>query len=262
MLGHTLACYLICAVVAEALPQSFVLDKGTIEGAVLEPPPPEPLLNTSSETLSSATTSRTTLLTSLTSTPVHTAAADSTVTTALNGTTSATCLPTTTVVITLPNPTPRPTTASGRSDDEDTLTDDEQDAAATPFDTAAPEPISKWPHWFTAATFTLVFYDILTLGIFLWLWIFGYLWWFRPGDSRGSGRERVWQRRGVVSEGTEMARMDMGRMDRFGGDRFGRYERTSEWVRTGRGYGRVRSGSWESMREAELEGEMRRLGMI
>ena len=57
----------------------------------------------------------------------------------------------------------------------------------------------------------------------------------------------------------------MARVDRFGRDGFGRYERTSEWVGTGRGYGRVRSESWErarSAREAELEGEMRRLGMI
>lgn len=48
--------------------------------------------------------------------------------------------------------------------------------------------------------------------------------------------------------------------DRHGDER---YER--EWMRTGRGYGRVRSESWErarSAREAELEGEMRRLGMI
>lgn len=64
-----------------------------------------------------------------------------------------------------------------------------------------------------------------------------------------------------MSEGA----IEMARVDRFGRNGIARYERTSEWVRTGRGYGRVRSDSWERVRgarEAELESEMRRLGII
>lgn len=59
----------------------------------------------------------------------------------------------------------------------------------------------------------------------------------------------------------EMARTDMLAVRGRHGD--GRYER--EWMRAGRDYGRARSESWErarSAREVELEGEMRRLGMI
>ena len=258
MLGRTLACCMFLTAGAEALPQSFALDMGSIDGAVLDSSRPAPLFNTTNRALSSTTTFQTTLLTPPTSTPKLTAASNSTIPTP-NRAIHTTCLPTTTIVITLPNPTPRPTTTSERSDEEEILTDDEQHVAATPFDTATPEPLSKWPYWFTAATFTLVFYDILTMGIFLWLWVLGYLWWFRRGSGT-QGSERRWGRGAVLQR-----RVDMARVDRFGRDGFGRYERTSEWVGTGRGYGRVRSESWErarSAREAELEGEMRRLGMI
>lgn len=111
-----------------------------------------------------------------------------------------------------------------------------------------------------------MFYDVFTLGIFLWLWVFGYLWWFRRGGVRGvewGWRTRTGRR---VDGAVEMASMmGVSRRDGFGRHEGWRHERTSEWVRTGRGHGRMRSESWERMRrlrEAELEGEMRRLGMI
>jgi len=56
-----------------------------------------------------------------------------------------------------------------------------------------------------------------------------------------------------------MARMDINRAEN------GRREMTREWVRTGRGYERVRDEAWERIRaarEVELEREMVRLGMI
>lgn len=60
--------------------------------------------------------------------------------------------------------------------------------------------------------------------------------------------------------GLELVRMDVTRLDRSG-----QYGRSNEWVRTGRGYGRMRSENWEMTRSAEgteLENEMRRLGII
>ncbi|KAF9696730.1 hypothetical protein EKO04_005462 [Ascochyta lentis] len=261
MLIRTFASHLAFTVVAVALPNSFVLDMGSIDGAAIDKLPSAPLLTTTTDALSMPMATQvhflTTNVTNLPSAPPWLSNSTST---SVNSTTRTTCFPTTVVTVTLPNPTPRPTPGSERSDggdvlndDENTLTDNEHDVAATPFDTSTPEPLSAWPHWFTAATFTLVFYDAITLGLFLWLWVFGYLWWFRRG---GETRRGGWVRRGALSEGMEMAPTL---------DRLGRHQRTSEWVGSGRRYGRVRSRSWErvrSMREAELESEMRRLGMI
>lgn len=150
----------------------------------------------------------------------------------------------------IPNPTPTPNSGVPRSESEDSSSNDPQDNSGTPFSTAVPEADSKWPSWFTAATFTLVFYDLLTLGALLWCWVFGYLWWMSRGVHDG----------GAGVEGyMEMARMDINRAEN------GRREMTREWVRTGRGYGRVRDEAWERIRaarEVELEREMVRLGMI
>ena len=252
MLSHMLISYLVFAVGAEALPYSFVLDVGSMGDAVFEVLPSAPLSNTTAKALVPTTIARTTTDSSSVLTPMRTAADPVILTTYANSTTHTTCLPTTTVTIVLPNQTPR--TQSGSERGEDTLSNDEPDTAATPFDSSNPAPLSKWPHWFTAATFTLIFYDIITLGLFLWLWVFGYLWWF----CRSNGREREWRRRGGVSEGAmEMAPSIV--------DRFRRHQRASEWASSGRGYGRVRSESWgrtRNVRERELENEMRRLGMI
>ena len=259
MLGRLLACYMVFAGVVAALPQSFVLDMGSIEGAVLADAPSAPPPNTMAAALSPSTILQTTPFIPQTFTSILASPANST-TTALNNTSYTTCLPTTTIVITLSNLTPRPTTTTEHDEDEDTLNDDSQNADATSFDAATPESLSNWPHWFTAATFTLLFYDFLTLGVFLWLWVFGYLWWFRRGNRYGGARERVWQRRGGVSgEGAVIGMMD----------RSGRYVLADDWERlaqgSGRRHGRVRSESWgrtRTAREAELESEMRRLGMI
>jgi hypothetical protein len=229
---------------------------GNIDGAALESFAPLP--NTTSHAFNWPTTLQTVSTPTMNSLSVHTLVLNSTsapnsiITTAaaaINSTRTS-YLPTTTIVVTLPNPTPRPTSSSDRNDEIGSLTNDED---AAPLDTTNSESLSKWPHWFTAATFTLVFYDILTLGIFLWLWVFGYLWWFRQGNGRRGARGR----RGRVGE-VEMARMDTPARYGEGGP----YE--TEWVRTTR-YGRARSESEQrarSAREAELEGEMRRLGMI
>ncbi|KAF3045220.1 hypothetical protein E8E12_010826 [Didymella heteroderae] len=248
MLGRTIAYMALLLTGAQALPQSFILDMGNIDSAV--PDPSAALANTTSRAFNWPTTLQTASVQTTTSAPGHTPVLNSTVTAAATFNSTRTGLPTTTIVVTLPDPTPRPTSTSERNDETSSLTDNED---ATPLDTTAFEPLSKWPHWFTAATFTLVFYDVLTLGIFLWLWVFGYLWWFRRSNDR---TRRAWGRRGRVGE-VEMSRMDVP--TRYGD---GRHER--EWVRTTR-YGRVRSDSEQrarSAREAELEGEMRRLGMI
>ncbi|KZM18341.1 uncharacterized protein EKO05_0000316 [Ascochyta rabiei] len=262
MLIRTLTSLPTFTAVAGALPYSFVLDVDSIDGAAIDGPPSAPLLLTTTEAFGSPTTALSPFPTSIVSMLAYAPVRPAIVTTTgVGNTTLTTCLPTTVITITLPNPTPRPTTGSERSDDRDTssndensLTDNDSDDAATPFDTSTPEPLSAWPHWFTAATFTLVFYDAITLGLFVWLWVFGYLWWFGRGRETRMGG---WVRRGAVSESMEMAPTL---------DRHGRYERTSEWVGSGRSrYGRARSRSWErarSLREAELESEMRRLGMI
>lgn len=246
--------YLVFAIGAEALPYSFVLDVGSMDDGVFEVLPSAPLSNITEKALIPTTVAQTTTLSSTTPTPMPTATDSTILAMYVNSTTHTTCLPTTTVTIILPNQTPRTQSGSERGEGKDTLSDDKPDAAATPFDSSTPEPLSKWPHWFTAATFTLIFYDIITLGLFLWLWVFGYLWWF----CRSNGQERGWRRRGGVSEGTMVMAPSIM-------DRFRRHERSSEWARSGRGYGRVRSSSLErtrNVRERELENEMRRLGMI
>ncbi|KAJ8118848.1 hypothetical protein OPT61_g264 [Boeremia exigua] len=260
MLGRTLVrCVFLAASVA-LQHHSFASAMGNIDGSVRDPPPPAPLLNATSEALSSSTPIRTTLSTSATSAAKLMITAGSGVATTLNCTASASCLPTTTIVITLLNPTLTPDTGTSRSEHDGALTDDELDGAGTPFETAGPDPVSKWPHWFTAATFTLIFYDILTLAIFVWLWVFGYLWWFRRGGRRRENR-RGW-RGGAVSPGQmELARMASMGLERAGG---GSHERTGEWVRTGGGNERVRSASQEARnaRRVELENELRLLGMF
>lgn len=241
MLGRTLAYVALLLAGTHALPQSFVLDMGNID--VAAPDPSAPLASTTSHAFNWPTTLQTAPIPTITSAPAYTTAPNSTMTAAATLNSTRTTLPTTTVVVTLPNPTPRPSSSS-------TLTHTDDDTA--PFDTSTSEPLAKWPHWFTAATFTLVFYDILTLGIFLRLWVFGYLWWFRRG---GDGRNRAWGRR-RRGGGREMWRMDVPGRHGDGRER--------EWVRSTR-YGRVRSESEQRarrVREAELEGEMRRLGMI
>ncbi|KAF1931690.1 uncharacterized protein M421DRAFT_2331 [Didymella exigua CBS 183.55] len=211
MLGRLLA-YSISLAGTQALPQSFVLDMGRIDGAVLDSPP-GPLFNTTTRAFGWPTTLQTASTSRITSLPVQSLAANSFI--IANVSSTRTCLTTTTVMITLPNPTLRPTSTFERDDDQGALTDGEPDA--TPFDTATAKPFSKWPHWFTAATFTLVCYDILTLGLLLWLWVFGYLWWFH---GRSDGNESAWRRRGGLS-GMEMSRIGMA--ERYDG----RYER--EW---------------------------------
>lgn len=250
MLGQTLARF-VMIVGAIALPQSFVLDMGSIDGAAVDAPP-APLPNTTSHGFNWPTTLQTANTQTKPLVPMYTLVLNTSMTrAALNDTHSA--LPTTTVIVALPNPTPRPTSTSERNDSTGSLTDDED---AMLFNTTTSEPLLRWPHWSTAATFTLVFYDILTLVIFLWLWVFGYLWWFRRGtDTRRGARGR----RGRVDE-VEMSTMDMPAGS--GEATYGRRER--EWVRNTRNW-RMRSEREQrarSVREAELEAEMRRLGMI
>ncbi|KAF3047328.1 hypothetical protein E8E11_003484 [Didymella keratinophila] len=200
MLGHTLARFVLI-VGATALPQSFVLDMGSVDGAAVNSPVPPPL-NTTSHAFNWPTTLQTASAQATTHVFMYTPVLNSTATTQAAFNSTRIALPTTTVVVTLPNPTPRPTSTSERNDNTGSLTNDED---VTPFDTTTSEPLSRWPHWFTAATFTLVFYDILTLGIFLWLWVFGYLWWFRRGNDTRSG---AWGRRDRAGE-VEMSGMDM-----------------------------------------------------
>jgi hypothetical protein len=236
----------------QALSQSFVLDMGNIDGAV--PDASAPLANSTSHAFNWPTTLRTASTQTVASSPRHKPLLNSSTTTVIAVNSTRTCLPTTTVIVTLPSPTPRPTSTSEHNDNTGSLTNDEY---ATPFDTTTSGSLSRWPHWFTAATFTLVFYDIMTLGVFLWLWVFGYLWWFRRGGNSNVGRNSAWNRRG-----NDRGEVEMWRMDRPA--RYGEGRREREWVRTTR-YGRVRSEgeqSARSAREAELEGEMRRLGMI
>lgn len=257
MVRRTLVVSVAIAALATAMPYSFILDMGTTEGGFIDAPPIAPPPNTTTEAHASANATQTTASALSMLTPVPTSYSNTTSTT-YNSTASTTCLPTTTVTIALPNPTPRPGPGAERGEGEPSNTDSEGEPPqkhnqGDPFDTDVATAVSRWPHWFTAATFTLIFYDIITLGLFVWMWVFGYLWWFR---RRGNGTRRDgWRRRGAVSEGMETAPTV---------DRWGRYERTSEWVRHGR-YGRTRSLSWErvrSAREVELESEMRRLGMI
>ncbi|KAF3010667.1 hypothetical protein E8E13_005274 [Curvularia kusanoi] len=91
-----------------------------------------------------------------------------------------------------------------------------------------------WPQWLTAATFTLVFYDMVTLAVFLWLWIFGYLWWLRREGRAGSrGRRGGGARNGGSIEGIEMVAV-----------------------------GRARGGEVVGGGEEALRREMRRMGLI
>lgn len=103
------------------------------------------------------------------------------------------------------------------------------------------------------ATFSLVSYDVLTMGVFLWLWVFGYLWWFRRENDVDRTARRI---RGMGDVEIAMMGMQAGYAD-------GGYERN--WARTTRVYARARTESEQrarTAREAELEAEMRRLGMI
>lgn len=179
------------AAVASALPYAFVLDTRAVDA-----PPPFPPPNSTTDALSTNTI--------LHSPPLARAPAN-------NAPTS----PTTTVTLT-PTPvhlTPPPTTPQRSDPDPHTRSE------AAPFTTTAAAPASKWPPWFTAASFTLVFYDIIACAVLVWLGVYGYLGWMRGG--REDRRREM-----------EMVRED-------GGD----------WARRRR-------------REAEVEAEMRRLGMI
>ncbi|KAH6643686.1 hypothetical protein C7974DRAFT_407407 [Boeremia exigua] len=217
MLGHTLAHCVLLATGAAAQLQSFALDMGSVDGvstSVL----PAPLLTTTSEALNSIATASSTWLISTIPAPDSTVATNSSTTSTFDRT-NTTCLPTTVIVITLSNPTPTPTPVVEAWRNEEAPNDHRQEGAGSPFDTAGSESITKWPNWFTAATFALVFYDILALGVFLWLWVFGYLWWFR-WSARARGDARAW-RRGPGH--VEMARMEVGRHT------VGRDENTTEW---------------------------------
>lgn len=227
MLCRTLAHHMTLAAAVAPRPQNFALDTGSIDGGE------DSFLaaaahSTTNEALSSPTAIWTTVFTPTASVLEPTEAVDSSFTAPVNCTT---CLTTTTVVTALPSPTSTPADAF-RDEDEDVLIDDVQGGIDIPFETAPLEHDSKWPSWFTVASFTLVFYDILTLGLLLWMWAFGYLWWLRLG---GRARHNRMVARGYV----EMARMDFGRVE------VGRHERTVRYAR-----------------EAELEREMVRLGMI
>ncbi|KAJ4991476.1 hypothetical protein SVAN01_03123 [Stagonosporopsis vannaccii] len=249
MLVCTLAHIFLLASSVAAQPQISALDMVSIDDGSNKLPAPA-LQRTSSKALSSVTAAQSTFSSATTSAPHVLVDTKSSFTVPVNRTT---CLPTTTLVVILPNPTPTPDSGAPRSEGGFPLSDDEQHGAGAPLDTAAPEAVSRWPHWFTAGTFALVFYDILALGALLWVWAFGYLWWFRRGS----------QARYNTVTGTEghieMARLDIERVET------GRREITREWVRTGRGNGGIRREAWERVRrarEVELERELIRLGMI
>ncbi|KAG9206591.1 hypothetical protein G6514_003424 [Epicoccum nigrum] len=135
---------------------------------------------------------------------------------------------------TLPYPTPSPTppptsldpreaTRNNSSTDDD---DDDGDDQDTDTDTA---PLQKWPKWLGAATLALVFYDALTLCVFLWLWIAGSLWWLPwLGQAGDDPEERAWEE---VRWGVELAGLEEG-------------------ARTA------------TAREVGVEREMRRMGMV
>lgn len=254
MLGRVLTYSALLGAV-HALPESFILKTGNIDSAVPSSPP---LHSTANSTLAMATVSNANLTISSPLPSSLRTQANATLitalTTALTNISNPFHLPTTTIIVTIPNPTPSPTAT--RSHDGD----DRDHAAKSPSDSAASDPLSKWPYWFTAATVTLVIYDFVTLGIFLWLWVFGYLRWIRRG---GVPDNRRWWRRWCARNGSgEMARLASVRAE----DRSGRYEgdgewMMGEWVRRGR----ARSESWERARrarETEMESEMRRLGML
>ncbi len=240
---HTLAYALSLGAIAAALPYSFILDVGSINAGVIDAPPAASQQNMTTEIPTPSSTAKTmihlstTIASTFTTAPAQTSDAT---TVTINSTTRTSHPPTTTITITLARLTPVPSTNASHNEDVNLSGDDEQREQrgyGDPFTADDPHPVSKWPPWMTAATFTLFFYDIITFGLFLWLWVFGYLEWL----GRDSGRQRA--------EATEMIRMD----------RLGRYER-------GRGgYGRVRSESWARVRtatEAELEANMSRLGFI
>jgi hypothetical protein len=67
------------------------------------------------------------------------------------------------------------------------------EVSAPPVSTGRHAEQEHWPAWLPAVTFMLVFYDLATVVLFVWLWACGHLVWLRrerrgPGDER-TGRE-------------------------------------------------------------------------
>jgi hypothetical protein len=245
MLHHRLTSLVLFAAIACALPYSFVLDVGNVGYGFVDAPPSLLPQSTTTEALRPVTTAQTTF--SISSVPVPSFTSVSDTTSITHGDATITSCPSTntTIVTPLPNPTPDPNIEPSRGENEisSTNSDGEQYnrfVQGDHFDLNDPSAVARWPRWFAAATFTLLFYDIITFGALLWLWVFGYFWWF--GRSNRGARER----RVAVFSGS----MGMVRAER---------QVRNSW------YGRARSDSWErerNAREVELEREMRRLGFI
>ena len=58
-------------------------------------------------------------------------------------------------------------------------------------DDVGPLDPKPWPKWLGPATFALVFYDALTMCAFLWLWLTGHFWWLSCFGGERGEEERL-----------------------------------------------------------------------
>jgi hypothetical protein len=195
---HPLWLVAVAAVPITALPYTFILDPDfvpahteTLEDAAIFDDPP----------------SRTEPLSNPPATTYYKDAGTQTLTTVL--TTAATAT----------------TTATDAATEQPALTAPPPPHTAVPTPSASPSPVhpagqaepEHWPLWLSGVTFFLIFYDLVTVVVFVWLWVCGHLVWLchesrnmREGDGEG-GEVRGYV---VVREGERMSVGDRGREER------------------------------------------------
>jgi hypothetical protein len=195
---HPLWLVAVAAAPVTALPYTFVLDPDfvpahteTLEDVALFADPPsrtEPLSNSPATTYykDAGTQTLTTVLT--------TAATTATTTTdAATEQPAPTAPPPPHVAVPTPSASPSPVRPAGQAEAE------------------------HWPLWLTGVTFFLIFYDLISVVVFVWMWVCGHLVWLCHENRSMHGEDGeggVMRGYVVVREGERMVVGERGREER------------------------------------------------
>jgi hypothetical protein len=195
---HPLWLVAVAAAPVAALPYTFVLDPNfvpahteTLEDVALFADPPsrtEPLINSPATTYYKDAGTQT-LTTVLPTAATTTAAA----TDAATEQPTPTAPPPPHVAVPTPSVSPSPVRPAGQAEPE------------------------HWPLWLTGVTFFLIFYDLISVVVFVWMWMCGHLVWLchenrsMHGEDGEGGEVRGYV---VVRESERMVVGDRGREER------------------------------------------------